>query len=660
MMEPDYVFLLEDYYYSTSLANHIDEEKINGSVECFDCKAKKKNNIALMSHVKHKVVAEWIGVKKNRNSGGTGDVNFCNFCYQQFDDYTLAKKHVTQVHTDCNFSSCRICEKYFENVNDFINHMKTTHLPAEMPYLCHVCQYRSSFYSDLVKHFKEFHKNTKNLFCYFCSMVFTSSQTYLEHAFEHTKTKSNFLCTSCRLVFNSKKEMNHHLEHSHISNIKHSVTYIVPLDVTDYNVTIKVNDNSSLKFVIPKTKDESSNINVISRCCECSLTLKSTLSGWEKHFAETFNCSKCSYITNCKFAFQNHKNKCSKASGTSLPVEGASPTSLPVEEASGTSLPAEGPSGTSLPAEEASATNLPAEKASGTSLPVEDASPTSLPAEEASGTSLPAEDASPTSLPAEKASPTSLPAEEASPTSLPAEGPSATSLPAEEASGTSLPAEKASATSLPAEKASATILPAEKASPTSLPAEKASATSLPAEKASEETNKILNVADQENHLNTKVYESRKRKRKIALVDNNHTETSNDEVDRQRQKTDDSVDSGLSLLPETPQRIGFLHLSSSSFLIFWSKPVREVSGYKIVFKGAGVPTESQLDSKQYSVRLMGLKSATKYSIAITPHNDGLEGETINLEQTTMSLEESRRQKLVYSVPSYEIDSDDEEI
>lgn len=61
----------------------------------------------------------------------------------------------SQVHLSNKVLQCRICEKDFGNQKELANHMKSNHFPNEMPYVCHLCNFKSSMYSDVVDHFKK-------------------------------------------------------------------------------------------------------------------------------------------------------------------------------------------------------------------------------------------------------------------------------------------------------------------------------------------------------------------------------------------------------------------------------------------------------------------------------------------------------------------------
>ncbi|TRZ05677.1 hypothetical protein HGM15179_021430 [Zosterops borbonicus] len=60
--------------------------------------------------------------------------------------------------------------------------MKDTHKPGEMPYVCQVCQYRSSLYSEVDSHFRLSHEDTRHLLCPYCL------KDKIEHKLQHHKT----------------------------------------------------------------------------------------------------------------------------------------------------------------------------------------------------------------------------------------------------------------------------------------------------------------------------------------------------------------------------------------------------------------------------------------------------------------------------------------
>ena len=100
---------------------------------------------------------------------------------------------------------CKICDLSFETDQVLLQHMKDNHKPGEMPYVCQVCSYRSSFFADVDAHFRAYHGNTKNLLCPFCLKILKTVTPYICHYRRHWK-KSFHQCPKCQLQFLTCKE----------------------------------------------------------------------------------------------------------------------------------------------------------------------------------------------------------------------------------------------------------------------------------------------------------------------------------------------------------------------------------------------------------------------------------------------------------------------
>lgn len=72
---------------------------------------------------------------------------------------TVSTIFYIQVHLSNKVLMCRICEKDFATPRELMTHMKGNHHACEMPYVCHLCNFRSSMYSDVVDHFKKVNGN---------------------------------------------------------------------------------------------------------------------------------------------------------------------------------------------------------------------------------------------------------------------------------------------------------------------------------------------------------------------------------------------------------------------------------------------------------------------------------------------------------------------
>ncbi|XP_047667009.1 uncharacterized protein pogzb isoform X1 [Tachysurus fulvidraco] len=333
------VMLVDDFYYGTYEGNReyvpTDNVKETLSFRCFTCGKKQKNNIRLMNHMKLHVDME----QQN------GEHTSCPHCYRQFPTPFRLQCHVESVH--CNLESttrCKICEWSFESEPVFLQHMKNTHKPGEMPYVCQLCQYRSSFYSDVHSHFCTWHEDTRYLLCIYCLKVFKNSGTYQQHFARHQKT-SVYHCNKCRLQFLFTKEkvdhkVNHHktfrkpttLEglqagtkvtiracpvhkkttgltgHKTIKDTERRISTTQPNQTATEQKPMVAQSSGHAKKQITKmygflTKfQEYRALLGRQRCVECTFDIPD----FANHYPTYVHCSLCTYSTCCSRAYANH------------------------------------------------------------------------------------------------------------------------------------------------------------------------------------------------------------------------------------------------------------------------------------------------------------------------------------------------------------------
>ncbi|XP_010188712.1 PREDICTED: zinc finger protein 280D-like, partial [Mesitornis unicolor] len=252
---------------------------------------------------------------------------------------------------------CKICELSFETEQVLLQHMKDNHKPGEMPYVCQVCNYRSSAFSDVETHFRTVHENTKHLLCPFCLKVIKIGAPYMHHYMRHQK-KGIYRCTKCRLQFlTCKEKMDHKTQHhrtfrkpkqleglppgtkvtirasfgsllsgsSATSSVSTS-TSTFQLSPKAKNATTKNHNKSNTNksrakskattskkqnaWTNSKKKKEITNTALHNlrcrlgahKCIECYSEIKDFAS----HFPAYVHCSLCRYNTSCSKAYVNH------------------------------------------------------------------------------------------------------------------------------------------------------------------------------------------------------------------------------------------------------------------------------------------------------------------------------------------------------------------
>uniref|UniRef100_A0A3B3ZGN2 C2H2-type domain-containing protein n=1 Tax=Periophthalmus magnuspinnatus TaxID=409849 RepID=A0A3B3ZGN2_9GOBI len=333
------IMLVGEFYYGKFEGDgYTPETERAVTFKCQSCLKVLKNNIRFMNHMKHHLELE------KQNSESFESHTTCHHCYRQYLTPFQLQCHIESAHTNC-----KICELAFESEQVLLDHMKNNHKPGEMPYVCQVCNFRSSFFSDVETHFRDAHANTKDLLCPFCLKVVKSGHIYMQHYMKHQK-KGIFRCGKCRLNFLSFKEKVEHRTQVHKTFRKPEALEGLP---TLYKVTIRASltgkpsltpswhtpfglivtsdtpqttkptkspnvqksqlgnsgpgkSNASKK----KQKRGTSKHNLALKnfsgkryiCIECNGSILDFFS----HFPMLLHCGACKYKTNCKKSIGNH------------------------------------------------------------------------------------------------------------------------------------------------------------------------------------------------------------------------------------------------------------------------------------------------------------------------------------------------------------------
>ncbi|XP_012991033.3 pogo transposable element derived with ZNF domain a isoform X2 [Esox lucius] len=327
------IMLVEDFYYGVDKGRSLvgaPVEKSPGVFKCIHCSKTLKNNIKLMNHMRHHVEVTAL------QNGGEDTHTTCQHCFRNFTSPFSLQCHVEGVHSQFESTAkCKICELVYDGEPLFLQHMKNTHKPGEMPYICQVCDYRSSQYTDVYTHFREVHCDTVNLLCPYCLKVFRSSSTYQSHYSRHQK-KTVFQCDMCRLQFLFAKDRAEHKVQYHKTHVKpRQLEGLKPgtrVTIRAYAVQGKeffhsesvrradlrpsrvIDVPSSPQKPVPKKKPVESLMELLTKfqrmnplrdrqnCMECTFEIPD----FANHFPTCVHCSLCRYSTCCSRAYANH------------------------------------------------------------------------------------------------------------------------------------------------------------------------------------------------------------------------------------------------------------------------------------------------------------------------------------------------------------------
>ncbi|XP_045550662.1 uncharacterized protein [Salmo salar] len=326
------IMLVEDFYYGVDKGRNLSGapvEKPPGIFKCVHCEKTLKTNIKLMNHMRHHV-------EMTAQQNGEVDTHTsCQHCFRNLATPFRLQCHVESVHSQLESTTkCKICEWAYESEPVFLQHMKNTHKPGEMPYICQVCDYRSSLYVDVFAHFREFHNGTANLLCPYCLKVFRSSGNYQNHYSRHQK-KTVFQCDRCRLQFLFAKDRAEHKVQYHKTHLKpRQLEGLKPgtkVTIRAYALQGKqyyhqessgrgdlrpskvIDVPSAPQKPEPKKKPVESLMKLLTKfqmsaslaqqnCMECTFKIPD----FANHFPTYVQCSLCRYCTCCSRAYANH------------------------------------------------------------------------------------------------------------------------------------------------------------------------------------------------------------------------------------------------------------------------------------------------------------------------------------------------------------------
>ncbi|KAH8854253.1 Pogo transposable element with ZNF domain [Schistosoma japonicum] len=288
---------------------------LDGYVYCPTC-GSHLDNVQFLKHIlSHLFVNEL-------DLGSLMSFEFCTECLSVPNETTMGfhnriHRHVEQ-HTPLALMDgcfvCPICENHFTSIVKFAIHLYERHVYLDSPYVCTICYgFRSSYYCELISHFRDNHHKTNHIFCPYCLKHFElpvlwsnylglhifDAQRFYIHVQQHWE-QTTYRCNSCRLDFIYKRDLKWH-EYLHHS--AHPLTK--PIDEnspTDLSPSLPKNQlslsySSQLFAHAPR---------VTLKCLECGEHVRHPL---HKHFNLTLDCASCKYTTSCTVAANWHWSK---------------------------------------------------------------------------------------------------------------------------------------------------------------------------------------------------------------------------------------------------------------------------------------------------------------------------------------------------------------
>ncbi|XP_021950650.1 uncharacterized protein LOC110847915 isoform X3 [Folsomia candida] len=194
------------------------------SVHCRLCPKEILSNANVVCHIIKEHISEnkdgnWELIKHRTIPKSSNSNSDCRLCFTSCTSLSRLNTHMRQIHQHTTDICCRICEVGFDSTEKMTLHHSKFHHVAEMPYSCPVCDCRSSFRWDLIKHFQLKHGHDSRVLCPYCMRLFNVSVSIgmiilQEHLLEH-HAEPELKCPRCCLRFVNTEDLNHHLFHHH-------------------------------------------------------------------------------------------------------------------------------------------------------------------------------------------------------------------------------------------------------------------------------------------------------------------------------------------------------------------------------------------------------------------------------------------------------------
>ena len=107
--------------------------------------------------------------------------SFCTQCFRCFETPYDLQVHTELVHQTQHAATCRICEFNFGHPALLLKHMAAVHSLESSQhgligaYRCGLCKFVSPLYSELMRHYEDYHSMSGWLLCPLCLRVFRFS-----------------------------------------------------------------------------------------------------------------------------------------------------------------------------------------------------------------------------------------------------------------------------------------------------------------------------------------------------------------------------------------------------------------------------------------------------------------------------------------------------
>ncbi|XP_072037885.1 uncharacterized protein [Amphiura filiformis] len=329
----------EHYGFKKGKKKYDDDTTSQPKFSCHHCNRRINSNIRFMQHIKNHLE------KERQHTFSLNDMINCEHCYKRFRTPFERQCHIEKFHMKTDHV-CGVCELSFENSKVLVQHLEEKHPSLQMPYICKICEYKTSIYDDIIVHYSKTHLGSKSLMCHFCLRILKTAKDFSRHCLKHLTISirnGSHRCKSCKLMFLSYSELKEHADKDHVRFAKSKKDGIPPKNASKTMTIPSGNQPAAGATASTSTATASTTAGSTAGrtltvrmpafskksatpqaqfteyeklfrpydlvkpsgpvwCCECGARVLDP----KVHFKKHMQCTKCKFVTFCGETYANH------------------------------------------------------------------------------------------------------------------------------------------------------------------------------------------------------------------------------------------------------------------------------------------------------------------------------------------------------------------
>ncbi|XP_001355559.3 transcription factor grauzone [Drosophila pseudoobscura] len=191
-------------------ALYVDHLRMHNNPDYFRCKICAKQLVSRISYDVHML----------RFHSNEDELSFaCDKCSKRFSKQFLLTIHA-RVHQQERTEKCKHCDRSFRTAVDLRLHMRRTHDPTFVPFICDSCGSKFKTKQNLLVHKRTVHREGSQLpevQCQECQTWLSDENSLRKHMYMHRDAASTreWKCGQCGLVKDSRAKLAAHIRYHH-------------------------------------------------------------------------------------------------------------------------------------------------------------------------------------------------------------------------------------------------------------------------------------------------------------------------------------------------------------------------------------------------------------------------------------------------------------